>query len=178
MFFHHKTRKRKIGVGIAAIVVAIVLIFVWLRMQKKNSESQVEYQKAFENVLLNPIPSGVKNIQGVSIKQGGTDTYLKFETPSEVVNQIMALHPYKKIECSDRSVLQPLFAPAEAPKNYSGSKNWDILDLKTPECFATLIFNETGIDGKLYSNKLRQNAQSEIIFDSERNIIYFHESGI
>lgn len=178
MFFHHNPKVIKVGGWIAIVLVAIALIFVWMRIRQENSKNQVEYQNAFEHVLFSPIPSGVKNIQGVNVKHGGTDTYLKFETTPEMVNQIMALHPYKKVECSDRSVLQPLFAPSEVPKNYSGSKNWDILKLKNPECYATLIFNEAGIEGKVYSNSIRQNAQSEFIFDTERNIIYFHESGI
>lgn len=178
MFFHRDRKDKKIGLAIAGLFLLLLGIFFWWRNHQETVVSRSQGEEIFKEVLFDPIPEEVSAIQALQLRSDNTDTYLKFQASRKVFEQIMGLHAYKKIECSDKSVLQPLFAPVDAPKNYSGSRNWDVLDLKIPECYATLIFNETGIDGKVYSNKLHQNAQSEFIFDSERNIIYFHERGI
>lgn len=179
MFFFHRDRKdKKIGLFFALLFLIGVSLFLWRRTAHTTSIDEEKSKKVFEQVLFSPIPSEVSDIILITPRGEETDTYLAFQGSKETVQKMLILHPYTKVECSDMSILQPLFAPVSAPKNYERSSEWRLLQLQSPECFSSLLFNEKGIEGKLYSNTLRQNAQSEFIFDAKTNIIYFHERGI
>lgn len=169
--------KKYIFIFIVFLVgIFFILAFRGALQKIQEKRNSVAFgQIVFENILLTPIPSGVKNIEQILIESGSKESYLKFVASPDVIARILALHEYKKRDCSERTVFQTLYSLPTEKKQ----RKWNIE--KTSEasvCYTTLIFNETGIEGKFYSNTVRQRARSEFLFDEQTGVVYFHEQGI
>lgn len=160
------------------LLVGVFFILAFRGAIKKIEEKkqqQVSNEKLFELILFAPVPTGVTNIQGLGFQENSLETYLKFSATPDVVARLMSLHEYKKGDCNNASVFQSLFVPS----GEVSFRKWNIeKSSDTSVCYTSLIFNETGIEGKFYSNNLRQRARSEFLFDEQTGVVYFHEQGI
>lgn len=156
-----------------------IAIFFGTRLQKENTIIRLENEDLFQEIVFNPIPEGISDIRGFKNQKGKLDTYLKFTVTTKNVEALLQLHEYKKVDCSNEAVFSKLFAPKKIKDVVEGSVSfWKVSTVENKVCYATFLFTASGIEGRLYSNNLRQRAQSEMVIDEKNNVVYFHESGI
>lgn len=163
------------------LLVIIFFVVAFRNLYKKNQENKLmdaSNAVLFQTLLLDPVPESIKNLKGLGYQENTRDTYFQFDADESVVQKLLALHDYKKEDCNDKTIFQSLFAPSKDQNNPWAIRQWKIQRAKNPVCYTTLIFNEAGIQGKFYSDKMRQKARSEFLFDQETGKIYFHEEGI
>lgn len=173
-------RMKRIILALLFILVIVFFVVAFkgiLQKMKQKKIIEASNQKIFQEILFSPVPSEVSDIRGLGFQEGERDTYFVFQGTEKTVQDLLQLHSYMKKECTDLSLFSSLFEPSIDPQFQSYLKKWDIQEVTSPECYTSLIFNATGIEGKLYTNTLRAKAQSEFLFDKDSNIIYFHEIG-
>ena len=164
-----------IGIAFLSLIFFILAFRGAIKKIDEKKQENISNEKLFESILFGPVPIGVTSIQGLGFQENSQDTYLKFVATPDVVARLMSLHKYQKGDCKNLSVFQSLFVPS----GEVSLRKWNIEKTSdTSVCYTSLIFNETGIDGKFYSNNLRQRARSEFLFDEQTGVVYFHEQGI
>lgn len=168
--------KKYVFIGIVFLSGIFFILAFRGALKKIEEKKQISLsnEKMFQSILFDPIPPGVTDIVGLGFQENEQDTYLKFVATPDVVARLLSLHEYKKWDCGNTSVFQSLFVPTTK----INIRKWDIFNSEESVCYTTLIFNETGIEGKFYSNTFRKRARSEFLFDQKKNVVYFHEQGI
>lgn len=155
------------GVGALLIVVAAGW---WIHViSLRHQEAKEEGKNMFHSVLFESIPPGVEDIETVGNFDVNNGIFLRFHAPSDFSAQLLSLRDYKTVRCADESFqkeAEPLFRTLKKEK------------IQPTECYTTFLFNESGIQGKLYKSNVYSAAKSGFIVDTENTMIYFFEKGI
>lgn len=139
------------------------------RLSVQHQEAKEEGQNLFRSVLFESIPPGVDEIEAVGNFDVNNGIFLRFHAPNDFTSKLLALREYKTTRCGDESFqkdAEPFFKALKKEK------------INPNECYSSFVFNESGIQGKLYKSNIYSAAKSGFIVDSENDMIYFFEKGI
>ncbi len=127
----------------------------------------VEPQIIFQNIIMNPVPDNVTELQGVAYTWQGYTGWLRFQAPSDVIDLIIKdYNSIKWEELPEKDYLLNVSCPDETPEAYF-SPAWDVASILEKECY---IQNNI-------KNPWTHNGFNIIVIDRKTNRVYMCSSG-
>lgn len=119
-------------------------------------------EEMFEALIMDPMPSSIKNLEGVGDTWQGYNIFLRFEADGEFIGRLSG-EGYEKVEWD---AVKSRF---ELPKGYDKFKTpWKLDEIKNKECFRS--------SGNV-KNKWTHSGEHFFVIDRERSLVYFYGVG-